>query len=86
VSWNHFRHRRGYSGRRQHILDEVALLLGRGVDGGTSGGLGLGATTHGEVGAGEHCAEDGHGELVGKKRLACASTFPAVAADGGKKG
>lgn len=46
-----------------HVLDEVTLFLGGGVDGGTSGGLGLGATAHGKVRAGEQGAEDSHGEL-----------------------
>lgn len=46
-----------------HVLDEVTLFLGGGVDRGTGGGLGLGATAHGEVGTGKHGAENSHGEL-----------------------
>ena len=46
-----------------HVLDEVTLFLRGGVDRGTGGGLGLGATAQGEVGTGKHGAEDSHGEL-----------------------
>lgn len=46
-----------------HVLDKVTLLLGRGVDGGTGGSLGLLATGHGSPGTGEDGAENSHGEL-----------------------
>lgn len=46
-----------------HILNEVLLILGGSVDGGTLGGLGLLTTTSGQPGTGEDAAEGGHGEL-----------------------
>lgn len=46
------------------ILDEVLLILGGGVDGGTLSGLGLFTTGHGKPGTGEDAAEGGHGELM----------------------
>jgi len=54
----------------QEGLDEVTLFLGGGVDGGSSGGLGLGATTGGGPGTSEDRAESGHGEDVGADLLA----------------
>lgn len=47
-----------------NILDEVLLILGGGIDGGTLSGLGLRTTTSGQPGTGEDAAEGGHGELL----------------------
>ena len=51
-----------------HILDEVLLVLGGGVDGGTLGGLGLLTAAGSEPGTSEDAAEGGHGELLRGER------------------
>ena len=49
---------------RCHVLNEVTLFLGGGVDGRTSSSLGLGAAAGGGPGTSENRAEGGHGELL----------------------
>lgn len=51
-----------------HILDEVTLFLGGGVDRRALGGLGLGTAAGGSPGASEDCAESSHGELLKQER------------------
>lgn len=48
----------------RHVLDEITLLLGLGVDRGTSGGLGLVTAAGSGPRASEHRSEDTHGELL----------------------